>query len=143
MEHNNSPIPTVVLVVDDDVLVQMDLAQWLRDHGLTVLTADNAAEAISVLNSRSDIAYILTDIQMPGLMDGIQLAHHAAEHWPPIKIIVMSGLCATQLCALPPGSWFLPKPVDRAKLWEALSAAPGAPISPPARLRSPPRFGCA
>jgi CheY-like chemotaxis protein len=142
MKQNNSQTPTVVLVVDDDPLVQLDLADWLRDHGLTVLTADNVDEAISVLNSRSDIASIVTDIQMPGLMDGIQLAHHAADHWPPIKIIVMSGLCETALCDLPPGSWFLPKPIDRSKLWEALSAAPGAPISP-ARLRSPPRFGCA
>jgi CheY-like chemotaxis protein len=143
--------PAIILLVEDDALVQLELAAWLGDLGLTVLTADNADEARALLETRADIDCLLTDIQMPGAMNGIHLAHHVAGHWPPIKIIVMSGMVGTELCALPPGSCFLPKPVDREKLWRALSrlgapdtpSAPSAPIPPPARLRPPPRFGCA
>jgi CheY-like chemotaxis protein len=143
--------PAVILVAEDDALVQLELADWLSDLGLTVLTADNADEAVALLEARADIDCLLTDIQMPGSMDGIRLAHHVSGHWPPIKIIVMSGMFGTELCALPAGSSFFPKPVDREKLWQALSrlgapdapSAPSTPIPPPARLRSPPRFGCA
>ena len=137
--------PAVILVVEDDALVQLELADWLAELGLTVLTADNADQALVVLNARTDIEFMISDIQMPGSMDGISLAHHVAERWPKISILVVSGMFQTPLSALPAGSRFFPKPFDRQKLWEALSGsdAPGAPIAPPARLRPPPRSGCA
>lgn len=135
--------PAVILVVEDDRLVQLELADWLGELGLTVLTADNADTAMALLNDHSDIQILLTDIQMPGSMNGIRLAHQAAERWPELRILVMSGMYATELSALPPGAWFFPKPIDHKKLWQVLAGQPGAPIAPLARPQRPPQSGCA
>jgi DNA-binding NtrC family response regulator len=135
--------PAVILLVEDDALVQLDLANWLIDQGLTVLCADSADEASVILASRLDIQWLLTDIQTPGAMDGIELSHHVAEGWPRIKILVMSGLCETALSSLPPGSLFFPKPLEREKLRRALSGYDATrPIAPLGPRRPPPRFGC-
>ena len=120
--------PATILVVEDDLLVQMELADWLAELGLTVLTADNADEAIALLDIHPEIELLLTDIQMPGSMDGIRLAHHVAERWPPVRIIVISGVFRTELSALPLDSAFLAKPLQRPALWRALSRE-----TPPAR----------
>ena len=138
--------PAVILVVEDDMLVQLQLADWLGELGLSVLTAANADDALVLLAARSDIEWLLTDIQMPGSMDGIRLAHIVAERWPAIRILVMSGLYSTQLSVLPAGSCFFPKPIDHERLWRILALqpdAPGAPIAPPSCHRPPPRSGCA
>jgi len=102
--------PATVLLVEDDVLVQLELAEWLKEQGLRVFTADNAAEAITLLEAHPEIDRLLTDIRMPGSMDGIRLAHYVAGRWPPVKIIVLSGNLATALSELPRESVFLPKP---------------------------------
>jgi CheY-like chemotaxis protein len=111
----------IILVVGDDALVRLELADWLAELGLTVLTADNAAHAIELLDSHPHIDLLLTDIRMPGSMDGIQLAHHVAERWPPVTIVVLSGMLQTELSELPPGSLFVPKPYRPEALWRALS----------------------
>lgn len=113
--------PATVLIVEDDVLVQMELADWLAELGLIVLTADNADEAIALLDTHGEIELLLTDIEMPGSMDGARLAHHVAERWPPMKIIVLSGIFAAQLPVLPLHSVFVPKPFQQQALWRALS----------------------
>ena len=63
----------------------------VEDAGFVALEADNADEAVAILEARSDIALLLTDINMPGSMDGLKLAHAVRNRWPPIKIIVVSG----------------------------------------------------
>jgi CheY-like chemotaxis protein len=110
-----------ILVVEDDALVQLELADWLTDLGLTVLTADNADQAIALLESNPQIDRLLTDVRMPGSMDGIRLAHFVARRWPPVKIIVLSGVLGTTLCELPADSLFVPKPYRPEVLWQALS----------------------
>jgi DNA-binding NtrC family response regulator len=122
MTPSKSHHPAVILLVEDDALVQLELAQWLTDLGLRVLCADTADDARSVLRSRQDIQWLLTDIQIPGSMDGVGLAHCVAENWPVIKIIVMSGMYQTELSALPDGSLFVPKPIDQEKLRRPLLA---------------------
>ncbi len=131
----------VILVVEDDALVQLELADWLTNLGLTVLTADNAEEGLTLLDARPDIEFLMTDIQLPGTLDGIKLAHHVAERWPPIKILVVSGMFKTELAVLPAGSHFFPKPFNRQHLWQVLSGSdlPDAPIAPPAHHRPRPR----
>lgn len=135
----------VILIVEDDALVQLELADWLTNLGLTVLTADNADQGLALLDKRPDIQFLITDIQMPGSMDGIRLAHQAAERWPPIKILVVSGMFKTELSVLPAGSYFFPKPFNRQHLWQVLSGSDGpqSPIAPPAHHRPEPRSGCA
>jgi CheY-like chemotaxis protein len=121
--------PATVLLVEDELLVQLDLVHWLSEQGLNVLTATTADEAIELLDRHPEIALLLTDIQMPGSMDGIRLAHYVAKRWPPIKIVVLSGRFNTQLCELPRDCLFIPKPY----LPEALLSAIGCGVDSGAR----------
>jgi CheY-like chemotaxis protein len=134
MAQFNRLKPATVLVVEDDALVQLELADWLRDLGLNVFTADNADEAITLLEAHPEIDRLLTDIQMPGSMDGMRLAHYVAGRWPPVKIVVLSGRLATALSDLPGDSIFVPKPYQRGALLDALSVErPTTTDRPPGR----------
>src|SRR5436309_15192450 len=84
-------IPAVVLVVEDEMLLRMRAVDMVEDAGFTSVEAVDADQAIAILESRSDIALLFTDIQMPGSMDGLRLAHAVRKRWPPIKIILVSG----------------------------------------------------
>jgi CheY-like chemotaxis protein len=72
--------------------------------------AKNADDAISILEQRNDVVVIFTDINMPGSMDGLKLAHFVKDRWPPIKIIATSGHARITADELPEGSHFVPKP---------------------------------
>jgi len=111
-----------VLVVDDDMLVCFDLAQRLENEGYNVLTAANADKAIAILERRDDIRTIFTDIDMPGSMDGLKLAAAVRDKWPPVNIIVTTGMTAPPREALPRGSMFIPKPYRHRQVLEALRA---------------------
>jgi CheY-like chemotaxis protein len=88
----------------------------VEDAGYTSVEAVDADEAFAVLESRSDIALLLTDIQMPGSIDGLELAHAVHKRWPPIKIILMSGQLKSAELDIPADSRFLQKPLDAAKI---------------------------
>jgi CheY-like chemotaxis protein len=100
----------IILVVEDDFLLRMDAVQMIEEAGFDVLEAANADEAISILETRSDIKVIFTDINMPGSMDGLKLAHAVRGRWPPIKIIATSGHVEVKDEELPSGGMFIPKP---------------------------------
>ena len=121
MAQFNRLRPSTVLVVEDDALVQLELADWLTELGLIVYTADHAAEAIAVLEAHPEIDRLLTDIRMPGSMDGIRLARYVAGRWPPVRIIVLSGDLNAELSELPPESRFVAKPYVPDALLRALS----------------------
>ena len=72
------------------------------------IAACDADEAVAILESRADIVLVLTDISMPGSMDGLKLAHAIRSRWPPIKIIVVSGRGLTS--ELPTDIRFFAKP---------------------------------
>src|SRR5438445_12768244 len=84
-------IPAVVLVVEDEMLLRMRAVDMVEDAGFTSVEAVDADEAVAILESRSDIALLFTDIQMPGSMDGLVLAHAVHDRWPPIQILLVSG----------------------------------------------------
>ncbi|WP_240537968.1 response regulator [Bradyrhizobium japonicum] len=62
----------------------------VEDAGYTPLEALDTDEALAILSSRSDIALVCADIQLPGSMDGIGLAHTVRSRWPAIDVILMS-----------------------------------------------------
>jgi CheY-like chemotaxis protein len=105
-------IPAVVLIVEDEMMLRMRAVDMVEGAGFTPLEALDAAEAIAILESRSDIALMCTDIQMPGQMDGLGLAHVVHSRWPAIKIIVVSGQLKLPELDLPPHSRFFGKPID-------------------------------
>ena len=84
-------VPAVVLVVEDEMLLRMRAVDMVEDAGYTSVEAVDADEAVAILESRSDIALMFTDVQMPGSMNGLKLAHAVHERWPSIKIILVSG----------------------------------------------------
>ena len=84
-------IKPTVLVVEDEMLLRMRAVDIVEDAGFTSLEAVNADDALALLESRSDIDLLFTDIQMPGTMNGLKLAHAVHERWPAIKIILVSG----------------------------------------------------
>jgi len=105
-------VPTVVLVVEDEMLLRMRAVDMVEDAGFTPLEAVDADEAVAILESRSDIALLFTDIQMPGSMDGLKLAHALHERWPPIKIILVSGQLKLANIDIPADSRFFGKPLE-------------------------------
>ena len=106
---NQKPSP-VVLVVEDDWLLRLLAVELVEDAGLVAVEAANADEAIAILERRVDIALILTDVDMPGTMDGLKLAHAVRRRWPPIKIIIVSGKTRLSDAELPSDTRFFSKP---------------------------------
>jgi CheY-like chemotaxis protein len=105
-------VPAVVLIVEDEMLLRMRTVDMVEDAGFTSVEAVDADEAVAILESRSDIALLLTDIQMPGTMDGLGLAHSVHRRWPPIRIILVSGQLKLANIDIPPQSRFFEKPLD-------------------------------
>jgi two-component system, response regulator PdtaR len=102
----------VVLIVEDEFLIRMDAVDMVRAAGFDAVEAENADEAIGILEARLDITLVFTDIQMPGSMDGLKLAAAIRGRWPPIKIVATSGMLKVSEDDLPAGSRFLPKPYN-------------------------------
>ena len=98
----------MILIVEDEFLISLAITEELEEHGCKVTSAFNAEEAIGILESRSDIEVVLTDIDMPGSMDGLKLAAAIRDRWPPIQVIVTSGKISP--AALPERVSFLAKP---------------------------------
>ena len=110
LDHSGNP--AVVLIVEDEMMLRMRAVDMVEDAGYTPLEAMDADEAVAILESRSDIALICTDIQMPGSMDGLGLAHAVHQRWPSIKIIVVSGQLNPLKPDLPPYTRFFGKPLN-------------------------------
>jgi CheY-like chemotaxis protein len=125
-----SKLPTVVLIVEDDALLRMCAAEIVEEAGFAVIEAADADAAMALLESCSDIALLLTDIDMPGSMNGLELAHAVRCRWPSIKILVVSGQVRPQPSELPSDSCFLAKPYQTAALVEELRAL-AAPLAAP------------
>jgi two-component sensor histidine kinase/CheY-like chemotaxis protein len=104
--------PPKVLVVEDEMMLRMRAVDIVEDAGFTPIEAVNADEALAILESRSDIELLFTDIQMPGSMDGLKLAHAVHERWPSIKIILVSGKLTLTEAEKPIHSRFFGKPLE-------------------------------
>ena len=101
-----------VLVVEDEMMLRMRAVDMVEDAGFTSVEAINADDALAILESRSDIELLFTDIQMPGSMDGLKLANAVHERWPLIKIILVSGQLKLTDSEKPADSRFFGKPIE-------------------------------
>lgn len=114
--------PERVLLVEDDVLVGVVTESLLLDAGYEVIRAGDAVEALTALR-RGEFDILLTDVRMPGAMNGAQLAREAVRRQPQLKVLLCSGWTAESLgndvaaCPWP----LLPKPFDERQLRQALS----------------------
>lgn len=116
-----TPDRRTVLVVEDENLIRMNAVSMFEDAGYRVFEAGSADEAIKVLEFDRDIFLIFTDIDMPGSMDGLKLAWAVWHRWPPVRIIVTSGLVNPPDAQLPTGSYFVPKPYARSDIAKILA----------------------
>ena len=109
-----------VLVVEDEVLIAAMAQTDLEEAGFAVVVAANADEAIRILETRSDIHTVFTDVNMPGSMDGAKLALAVRDRWPPVNIIVTSG--RPYPSSLPADMLFINKPYEISKVISAIRA---------------------
>jgi len=117
---------SVVLVVEDELMLRMRAVDIVEDAGFVPIEAINADEAIQILESREDISVLFTDIQMPGSMDGLRLAHLVVSRWPNMKIILVSGQIAVTETDKPEDSKFFPKPLEIQQMVLELQAMVGS-----------------
>ncbi len=116
---------TSVLIVEDEALLRMDAVDFLRDAGFTIFEASHADEAIALLERYDDIKVVFTDIHMPGSMDGLKLAHYVRGRWPPVKLIVTSGLAMPRTEDMPLGTTFVGKPYRLEQVMDHVRAMVG------------------
>lgn len=102
----------VVQIVENSTIIRMSAVDLVKSAGYLAPESSYADEAIQILESRSDIDLVFTDVQMPGTMDGIKLSHYIRERWPPVKLIVASGRATLEENSLPNGSQFFAKPYN-------------------------------
>ena len=117
--------PTNVLVVEDEMVLRMRAVDIVEDAGFTAVEAVNADQALAILEARSDIDLLFSDIQMPGSIDGLMLAHAVHERWPSIKIILVSGQVMVADADKPADSQFIGKPLDVKQMVAELQAMMG------------------
>ena len=101
---------SLVLVVDDEALVRFVAADVLEDGGFAVAEAANAEDAMRVMEARSDVRLLFTDIQMPGPFDGLELARRVCERWPHVRLVLTSGRLRPDASDMPEYGCFLAKP---------------------------------
>jgi two-component system, response regulator PdtaR len=105
--HRKGGMPTV-LVVEDEILIRELVAEELAEAGYIVVVANDADQAIAILEARQDINLVFTDIDMPGSMDGLKLAAAVRDRWPPVHIIITTG--KVRPLEFPANALFIPKP---------------------------------
>jgi two-component sensor histidine kinase len=111
MTSDQSATLRAVLVVEDEMMLRMRAVDMVEDAGFAAVEAINADDALTILESRSDIELLFTDIQMPGSIDGLKLAHDVHDRWPAIKIILVSGQLKLTDTDKPADSRFFGKPL--------------------------------
>lgn len=95
-----SPVPhkkaAHVLIVEDNILQRLAIAEWLRADGFVVLEAASADEASLILASHLTVDVVVTDIWMPGMLNGIDFARYIRRAFPHIHVVVVSGIHSRQ-----------------------------------------------
>lgn len=108
--------PTVVLVVEDEAFIRMIAADTLAENGFAVIEAEDAATALGLLDEHSEVRVMFTDINMPGDINGLDLAEIVATRRPEIRLIVTSGARRLETGDLPDNGIYLAKPYRPAEL---------------------------
>lgn len=111
------------MVVDDEALIRLNLLDFFADEGFQTFEAGNANEAIAILEQNRSIRIVLTDVQMPGSMDGVKLAHYVRERFPPTLLVIASGAVKVRPDQMPSRTMFVAKPFDPRYVLEEIERA--------------------
>jgi DNA-binding NtrC family response regulator len=120
MQNQSAPKEPIVLVVEDEPLLRMYAVSIVEDAGFTAVEAANADEAVAILDARTDIGIVFTDIDMPGSMNGLRLSQAIRRRWPPIELILTSGHFTLPYAEMPARGVFFGKPYDPTKIMNTL-----------------------
>ena len=101
-----------ILVVEDHPIILLSALDLISSAGFEGVGAPSADDAIRILEARPDIRLVFTDVEMPGTMDGLKLAHYVRDRWPPIHLIVVSGKAMLDESKLPTNTRFFSKPYN-------------------------------
>jgi two-component system, response regulator PdtaR len=113
--------PRTVLVVEDEPLVRLMVAEELRDSGMSVIEAGTADEALERLRAGNPVDFVFADIELPGSMNGLELARRVQTDFPNLEFLMTSGRApAHDVASLRP---FIPKPYDLAEVIDRIRAA--------------------
>ncbi|MCQ0990484.1 response regulator [Jiella marina] len=110
------PTPTVVLVIEDEPLLRMMAVELIEEAGFTAIEAGDGAEALRILESRGDVGIVFSDVDLPGGMNGIDLAAMIRDRWPAIEIILTSGHAEFLDRQFPDGVAFFQKPARHTQI---------------------------
>jgi CheY-like chemotaxis protein len=110
----------VVLLVEDEFLVRQTLVDILREAEFWVVEAQDADEAFELFRSRTDVAVVVTDVNMPGSMNGFEFARLVRQAWAEVGVLAISGQVDPGSNDLAPNTTFLRKPFRSAALIKAL-----------------------
>lgn len=116
----------IVLVVEDEGLVRQMSADELVDAGYQVLEAANSREAISILESGVGVTVLFTDVNMPGELDGLELAHLVHDRWPCVRLLVTSGGARAGPQDVPDDGRFISKPYSLRRMCSLVDELVGA-----------------
>lgn len=101
-----------ILIVDDEAIIRHDLVDFFEDEGFEVFEAEDADAAIALMAANPSIQVVLTDVNMPGSMDGVRLAQYIRDRYPPTILIIASGEAKLTSADIPARCMFIPKPFD-------------------------------
>ena len=87
--------PDTILFVEDEALVRMDMAEFLRECGFRVQEAADANEALEILQAEFAVDLLFTDINLPNSMNGLELAEWTFNNLPGVKVLVTTGVAPT------------------------------------------------
>jgi two-component system, response regulator PdtaR len=110
------PGSPIVLIVEDEGLVRQMSAYELADAGYQVLEAANSREAMSILESGVGVSVLFTDVNMPGELNGLELARVVHDRWPRVRLLVTSGGARTGPQDVPDDGRFIPKPYSLSRM---------------------------
>jgi CheY-like chemotaxis protein len=113
-----------VLVVEDETMVRMPIAEYLRDCGYNVLEAADASEAIAAMDAEEPVSLVFSDIRMPGQMDGLALAEWFQAHHPAVPVLLTSGYNGGRKVPAGPvsGTRFIEKPYSQTQVARRIAA---------------------
>ncbi|MFC3636031.1 response regulator, partial [Camelimonas fluminis] len=112
--------PLTILVVEDEPLIRMDLVDLIEEAGFHTLEARNADDALAIVEGKDGFQVLFTDVDMPGSIDGLELARIVAGQRPDVRIIITSGQTVPTDDEMPAGAVFLPKPHEASRLADVL-----------------------
>ncbi len=119
MDQRLPPPRTIVLVVEDDPILMMALVEFVEDAGCEAIEAHTVAEAIQILETRTDIRTVFTDLDMRGSTAGMKLAVAIRDRWPPIELLMISSQPWDE-DQIPARGVVLGKPFDRRRIVAAI-----------------------